>query len=290
MIANLFTLYTDLYRSHDSVRISTSLQGQSRELLEWFSSYLKDRRQRVLLHGSASGIRKISAGVPQGSVLGPLLFLIYINDLPNGIINNIRLFADDTCLYVLSDNLLDNNISNSLSEDLTTIQEWAKRWKINFNPIKTKFLLCSKRRIPSNINVNFMGTDIPPSDTHKHLGVLFNSAGNWNNHIENLITKANQKLSLFRGVKYRLSRKSLEIMYKSFIRPALEYADIVWDNLTEYQTTNLESIQKDCLRVITGLTKSVATSLLYEESGCRTLSERRKIHRLQALPFYINGR
>lgn len=252
--------------------------GIKNTMLQWFKSYLTNRKQCVILKGTKSEYLSIDAGVPQGSVLGPTLFLLYINDLPSGIINNIRLFADDTCLYVASEEM--HNKTQSINRDMDLIRNWASQWLVNFNASKTVNLLVSRRREPTKLNITFSGKIITPSEEHKHLGILINSKGTWRNHVEVLITSAHKKLSIFRGLKYKLDRKSLEIMYKTVIRPCFEYGDVIWDNIDTDLVIKLEHIQKDCLRVITGLTRSVSTDKLYLEAGFHTLAERRHIHKL----------
>ncbi len=111
--------------------------GISGHLLNWFSSYLSQRKQRVVLPGGHSSWNEIGAGVPQGSILGPLLFLIYINDIVHDIGANIRLFADDTSLSVVVDT--PDIAARTLNSDISTISNWAERWLVSFNPQKTEY-------------------------------------------------------------------------------------------------------------------------------------------------------
>ena len=117
--------------------------GCSKSLLRWFTSYLSGRRQRVVINGMISDWASIFAGVPQGSILGPLLFLIFINDIVNNIQSNIRLFADDTSLYIIVEN--PNTAALTLNSDLGTIHHWADNWLVDFNPTKPTSLLISRK-------------------------------------------------------------------------------------------------------------------------------------------------
>ena len=117
--------------------------GFSENIVEWFSSYLENRKQRVCLGGIASDWLSIFAGVPQGSILGPKLFLIFINDIVKYIRTNIRLFADDTILYKVVHNI--DLAAAELNIDLESIKFWAKIWKVDFNPLKSKSLLITKK-------------------------------------------------------------------------------------------------------------------------------------------------
>lgn len=119
-------------------------------LLNWFTDYLSNRKQRVVLPRAASDWTQIHAGVPQGSVLGPLLFLIYINDIVENINACIRLFADDTSLYLIVENPIET--AEKLNSDLATVHAWASRWLVTFNPSKTESLIFfskTKQTIPS---------------------------------------------------------------------------------------------------------------------------------------------
>ena len=119
--------------------------GISGSLLSWFSSYLSERRQRVILPGTHSDWKYIYARVPQGSILGPLLFLLYINDIVNDIGSNIRLFADDTSLFLVVEN--PDTAAETLNSDLEKITQWANTWLVKFNPAKTESLLISRKVI-----------------------------------------------------------------------------------------------------------------------------------------------
>ena len=119
--------------------------GIQGHLLAWFIDYSSDRMQRVVINGQFSEWGPVQAGVPQGSVLGPLLFLLFINDIVNVVTHcNIKLFADDTCLYVEVDNRQET--ANNINNDLDAMDTWSKKWLVNFLPTKTKALTISTKR------------------------------------------------------------------------------------------------------------------------------------------------
>ena len=138
---------------HDGLVFKLKSYGVEGELLSLLKNYLQSREQRVVLNGQTSGWRKINSGVPQGSVLGPLLFLIYINDLPDGIISMCKIFADDTSLF---SKVLDINKSvTELNTDLEKISQWAYQWKMQFNPDPNKQaneIIFSRKLIPNNLS------------------------------------------------------------------------------------------------------------------------------------------
>ena len=255
--------------------------GIAGNLLCWFKDYLTKRKQRVCIDGISSSWRDILAGVPQGSILGPLLFLIFINDIVEDINCLIRLFADDTALILQSIDL--NSDIHQLQSDLDRILGWAEYWSVKFNCEKTKAVLISRRNTPSNVNLTFNTAALSLVDEHKHLGITLNNNGTWGSHIEAIISKGNKRLGILRNLKYKITRDSQHIIYTTFIRSILEYADCVWDNIPDNLSIRLESINTNAIRCITGLTVSTPRRLLYLESGLLPLKKRRKFHRLVQL-------
>ena len=135
---------------HKGLLHKLSLCGISGDLLSWFEDYLSGRRQRVIINGQCSDWAGIHAGVPQGSVLGPLLFLVYINDITSNIRHcNTRLFADDTCLFIEVENGNRGDTAKMIDTDLANIDKWADKWLVQFAPEKTKSL--AKNRMPARI-------------------------------------------------------------------------------------------------------------------------------------------
>lgn len=257
--------------------------GISSDLLSWFVSYLANRKQRVVLPGTESNWNFIHAGVPQGSILGPLLFLLYINDIVTDIGSNIRLFADDTSIYIIVDN--PNTAAEILNTDLEKISQWAKTWLVNFNATKTEALLISRKtNKPVHPKIFMLGQEINEVQFHKHLGVYFSYDCSWHKQIEYIKEKSWIRINIMRKLKYELDRKSLETIYMTFIRPILEYADVLWDNCTQQEKQDLEKIQLEAARIATGTTKLISIQNLYDETGWEQLETRRKNHKL--LLFY----
>jgi hypothetical protein len=254
--------------------------GIKGKLLAWFMDYLKDRQQRVIINGVASSWGNIEAGVPQGSVLGPLLFLIFINDITHVIRNcKIRLFADDTCLFIEVDNHID--AANKVNQDLATINDWSNKWLVNFSPQKTKDLVITNKATTDHPNLSLDNQIIEKVSEHKHLGVTLTSDLNWKTHVYNIGKKAYNCIGILRPLKTKLDRRTLETLYKSFIRPVLEYADILWHIPADHRHVLdiLERVQLEAARVVTGATRRCSTAKLYEEVGWETLSSRRELHR-----------
>ena len=154
---------------HQGLLYKLECIGITGDLLSWFRSYLHNREQRVIIHGSSSKWGKIPAGVPQGAVLGPLTFLIYINDITENIKSNIKLFADDTSLYVTIDEDA-VTATNQLNEDLSQISKWADTWLVKFNASKSKALTVTLKKNLANIELplSFNNTTLETVDKHKH--------------------------------------------------------------------------------------------------------------------------
>ena len=162
---------------YDGLIFKLKQNGVAGSLLMFFQNYLYNRKQRVVLNGSNSGFSAVESGVPQGSVLGPLLFLIYIDDLERNIKSNIKFFADDTMLFSI---VKDPTISASdLNHDLNIIYQWAHQWKMEFNPDPTKqateVLSSCKKSSPNHPKLIFNGTDVAKVNEQKHLGLIFDS-------------------------------------------------------------------------------------------------------------------
>ena len=253
--------------------------GICRPLLNWFQSYLTNRFQGVVIPGGISEWLEILAGVPQGSILGPLLFIMFINDIVKEIHSNIRLFADDTSLYIIVD--FPDSAAQILNVDLERLYEWAVQWLVRFNPNKTESLLFSRKfNIQHHPTLFFNDVPIQEVISHKHLGVYLSQRCDWHNHIDFIKEKAWSRMNLLRMLKFTIDRISLETIYFTYIRSLLEYADIIWDNCLQQECNEIEKIQLEAGRIVTGSTKLVEINKLYKELGRLKLSERRDLHKL----------
>ena len=262
---------------HRGLLFKLSRLGIKGPLLDWFSSYLSSRKQRVVYANSSSNWTSINAGVPQGSILGPLLFLIYINDIVNNINAKVRLFADDTSLYIVVDTPI--AAAATLNNDLDTIFNWSKTWLVSFNPSKTESMIFSKKvKKPNHPNLYMNNISIDHFDSHKHLGITLSSDASWKKHISITLKKAWQRVGILRSLKFILSRSSLERMYLSFIRPILEYGDVLWDNCSQSLRNDIEAVHVEAARIVTGATKLCNIQSLLSDLKWEPLSERRKKH------------
>jgi hypothetical protein len=246
-------------------------------MLDWFRDYLSNRKQAVVIRGEKSEFKSILSGVPQGSVLGPLLFLIYINDIVENIRSDIKLFADDTSLSLPHDNPAIQ--ADILNQDLNTIVEWSHKWKVDFNQTKTEVVDYTQGSHQCE-RLTFDNFELEPINIHKHLGIIFQSNFKWDTHIQSIASKVTMLISCLSSYKYRLGRKTLEILYKSFVMPHFDYADVVWDSCTDTLSNLLEDLHLQAQRVITGTVRGTSHENLYKESGFTSLKDRRQRHKL----------
>ena len=262
--------------------------GIKGNLLTWFKSYLTNRKQRVILGGKQSSWGSIKAGVPQGSILGPLLFLVYINDITNVVNNNIRLFADDTTIFITVDDPA--NAAAELNSDLQNINNWANTWLVMFSPPKTESMLVSLRQNTVNQPpLFFNNNELTSVDSHKHLGITISNDLKWDKHIDNVIKTTGKKVDVLSRLMYRLDRKSLELLYTTYVRPSLEYGDALLCNISITQKENLELVQKRAGKIISGAIRGVSRDVVYNELGWESLETRREKHIICMFHKIVHG-
>ena len=273
---------------HDGLLYKLERNGIKGNLLSWFKDYLHNRQQRVVLNGHSSSWGAITAGVPQGSVLGPLLFLIFINDLVNIVNSKIKLFADDTCLYISVDDVAE--AAATINSDLSSVEGWAKDWAVSFNALKTDAMLISRKHHTVNHPpLVFQGHQLTDVQQHKHLGIVIKSDLKWTAHISQIIIKATKQLNIMKALQYSLDRETLETIYFSFIRPILEYGSAIWDGCAQSDTQLLENIQLTAARTVTGAMRTTPNVKLYEETCWETLADRRENTKLIFMYKIINN-
>ena len=199
----------------------------------------------------------LSSGGPQGSVLGPLLFLVYINDLTDNISCNIKLFADDASLFL---RVVDVGMCHqTIKKDLNTITQWAVQWKMKFNPDISKqaieVIFSHKRKPPVHPPLLFNDIPVKRDMDTKHLGIILDSKLNFRKHISEKIKTANKGLGLLKFLSKYLTREKLSLIYKIHVRPHLDYGDVIYHNQSLESMDLLESIQYQAALIVTGCWK-----------------------------------
>ena len=293
---------------HEGLVFKLEQNGISGSLLKLFQNYLNDRNQRVVLNGSFSEFFSIESGVvPQGSILGPLLFLIYINNLEKNIKSNMKFFADDTMLFSIVKDPL--TCASDLNHDLDVINKWAYQWKLEFNPdpLKqaTEVLFSCKKNISNHPQIFFNGIAVAKVKEQKHLGLILESNLSFGKHLSEKIKKAKLNLGIIKHLSRFLPLKTLDQMYKTLVRPHLDYCDVIY-HIPSKQTQlggvlnvlmeEVEKVQYQAALAITGAWQGSSRSKLYEELGWESLSDRRwcrrilQVHKIvnNNTPFYLN--
>ena len=277
---------------HEGLIFKLKQNGISGNLLNLFENYLTNRKQRVVLNGSHSDYTSIESGVPQGSVLGPLLFLIYINDLEINIYSNINFFADDTMLYsVVRGPFLS---ANDLNHDLYVIQQWAYQWKMEFNPDPTKqameVLFSCKKSKPTHPPLVFNGSVVHNKNEQKHLCLIIDSGLSFAKHLNEKIKKAKKIIGIIKHLSKYLPLKTLKQMYKAFVCLHLDYCDIIYHIPSFLNQPSLGVSLNHLMEqiAVTGAWQGSNRSQIYEEVGWKSLSDRRMSRRILQIYKIIN--
>jgi hypothetical protein len=261
--------------------------GIERNLLRWLENYLHNRSIRVVINGQCGPWALTNAGVPQGSILGPLLFLVFINDVVNDIGSDINLFADDTSLMNVIDQL--NTTYAELYSDLKNLSTWADQWLVTYNPAKTVSLHITKKKENDPHPPLFLkGVQIKEIDSHCHLGVDIERTFSWLTHILRISGKSAKCVGLMRRACRDLPRQCLENLYLTMVRPILEYGGLLFDGSPDKHLQLLDKIQREAALVCTGAYRHTKTTELMNELGWESLESRRRSQKL-CLMFKIRS-
>ena len=220
--------------------------------------------------------------------MGPLLFLAFINDLPDSVSNSTtRLFADDCVLYRRISSASD---AAKLQEDLDSLQAWERTWKMQFHPSKCQVIRVTHKRCPVATSYNIHGQTLDEVSSAKYLGLNIDNKLNFNTHVDAVAKKANSIRAFLGRNLSQCSRSIKEGMYKTYVRPIVEYAAAAWDPHTQQNIKKIEQVQRSCARFVTGTynRRSSVTTLL-GDLRWPSLQSRRKEIRLAMLYRIRNG-
>ena len=237
--------------SHDILHNKLLNLGIEGTELKWFQSYLSKRSQRVIINDVLSDPHDINAGVPQGSILGPILFLLFINDMPTILTQcSIEMNADDTLLYTFGKDV--DKIKHALNNDLKQLENWLRLNQMHVNVSKTKVMLLHSKtkRILHDFDVYRNDERLEIVDQYKYLGVIIDSNLRWQEHVDNLCKRISMKLPVLRRIKPFLSKQALITVFNSTILPLFDYACIVWSSCGEWNLRRLQVLQNKIMRVI----------------------------------------
>ena len=267
-------VYLDFAKAFDKVphfRLFKKLEahGIGGSILEWIKGWLKNRRQKVWVDGESSDWAKVTSGVPQGSVLGPVLFLVYINDIDADLISTIGKFADDTklCKSVSSAEGI-----NHLSEDLLKLSAWANDWQMSFNTDKCSIIHLGHQNIKHKYSL--CGNVLKDSEEERDLGIIVDSSLKFSEQCNTAVKNANSILGIIRRTIRCKSQNIIKKLYTALVRPKLEYCVQVWSPRFKKDIGNIEKVQRRATKMM-----NECRRLNYEdrlvETGLITLKERR---------------
>ena len=253
---------------------------------------MADRKQQVVVDGAISAQAPVVSGVPQGTVLGPLLFLLFINDLPDNLKCRVRLFADDCIVY----NIIDSEQnSRDLQNDLEVLAQWERRWGMAFHPEKCSILSICNSNSPYLFRYKLKGHVLERTSSSKYLGVNIFSNLNWGGHIDKIVNKANEVLGFLRRNLKTNNRVVKERAYFSLVRPHLEYCCSIWCPFQKDDIRKIEMVQRRAARFVLNRyhnTSSVSdmldelrwTSLETRRQNCQLSLMYKIVHNLVDVP------
>ena len=279
--------YIDFKKAFDCVQHPILLDklsqlGVGGAVTDWVDSYLTNRCQRVYANGTYSSYQTVTQGVPQGSVLGPLFYIIYANDISNIVKKcEIAMYADDTVLYTASANF--ERAFTNLQDDINSLSMWCKDNGIMANTDKTKVMLFGSTKALSSLpqpKVIMSRVPLEAVSVYKYLGVSLDSQLNYNLHVNKLISSVTARLKQFRRMRSFLNTKAALMVYKNMLLPMLEYGDIFLSATSIINRKRLQVLQNKGLRCAMNKGIETSTDELHAQAGLLKLKFRREQHLL----------
>ena len=270
-------IFIDLSKAFDTINHNILIDklykyGVRGVVKDWFRSYLSDRKQYVIYNGKTSLLRDVVCGVPQGSVLGPLLFLLYINDILNcSKLLKFILFADDTNLFYSNKDI--NTLINVVNTELRNLAEWFRANRLSLNINKTHYIFFSHKLLPSNLSICIDDIVLEKVASTKFLGIIIDSKCTWRAHATAVTLKLARGIGVLNLVKHILSTKTLLMLYYSMLYPHIYYCLIVWGCAAESVLHCLRVVQKRAIRLICNAEYNAHTQPLFARLNLLTIND-----------------
>ena len=273
------TVYLDFKKAFDLVNHKTLLikleqYFPNSHIIKLIESYLTNRTQFVLLNGKTSLKKETTSGVPQGSVLGPLFFLLYINDLPLHLNQQTKdtLFADDSSLHTSNKKI--SIINETLQDSLDKTDDWCNKNSMVIHPDKTKSMIIAPRQKQQLhkpvLNLSLGSSNIEQVNCHKLLGVTIDTCMTWNNHIENIMKKLSRNIFLLYKLKQFAQQKHLQLFFNAHILSHINYASTIWDGCSQDTLKKLNALHRRAVKQI---------------NCCQTTTTDKKLKQMNILPL-----
>ena len=290
-------LFVDISKAFDSINHKVLLDklkhmGMSERSLQWFKSYLAERRQCVFINGQTSETQRITLGVPQGSILGPLLFNMYINSLPNAVETRLILYAENAVLVFPA--ATPNELQTALEREFGLMSDWYLDNRLTLNVKKTKLMLAgSKTMLARFEDFQFQsegGASIERVGSFKYLGVTADDKWSWKVHLRSLFRKLGHRLTVFNRIRHVLDRKTRIAYFNGLVLPHLDYADIIWGDQPglKAEMDQLQAFQNRFAKKIE-LKKKLSSAEALKLLNWMPLSSRRFAHRVKLVQNAIKG-
>ena len=287
-------VFLDLSKAFDTLDHEHLLQKLSRfgftsSSVQWFNAYLSNRTQSIVVDGILSETQPVVRGVPQGSILGPLLFIMYINDLPAIAKHcSIQLYADDTLLYFGSKCV--DTIETKLSEDLEQMISWLSSNYLFLNYKKSKIMLIgTNQRLSSTASFAIKANDkvLERVYSFKYFRVVLDPCLSWNDHVDLIASRISSRLSMLRKARKIIPRDACITLYNSMVLPIFDYCSCVWDGCSQSKKQYLDRLQRLAAAIIEG--RKVSQNELHHTFSWPNLQERRNFQKFMLVYKCLNN-